>query len=435
MFSKTKIKKIYAREILDSRGNPTVEVEVVLKDESEGIAAVPSGASKGANEALEVRDNDPKRYGGKGMLKVCDHINRIISEIVQDRGALSQKELDKILIELNSGSENKSKLGANAILGVSTAFAKAMAKSQGLELFEYIQSIYESRIESNYAAYLSRIPIPMFNILNGGQHAANGVDIQEFMIVPIKYDADFSERLKIGAEIFHNLAKILKSRKLETGLGDEGGYAPRVSSHNEIFELLNEAGSKSGYKIKEDFKIAIDSAASFFYNSEKKNYFFHLENGDLSSKELLELYKFWQAKYGLFSVEDGLQEEDFDGWNFMKKYLYGMQIVADDLTVTNVERLNLAIKNDAANAIIIKPNQIGTLSETFECAKKAQKAGWKIIVSHRSGETCDDFIADLSVGIGAEFIKSGAPSRGERVAKYNRLLKISEICKENLKNR
>jgi len=421
MFNKTKIQSVHAREILDSRGNPTVEVEVVLRDGNTGIAGVPSGASKGLNEALEIRDGDKNRYGGKGVLTVCEHVNRILEGILKGKGELSQDGLDKLLIELNSGSENKSKLGANAILGVSMAFAKAVAKSKGIDLFEYIKFIY------NVSNRTKKIPIPMFNILNGGQHASNDIDIQEFMVVPIA-SIEYPEKLRMGAEIFHILGKTLKAQGLNTGIGDEGGFAPKIKSHNQVFESIIEAGEKANYKIGKDYLIAIDAAASSFYKKESGNYHFKLEDKKLSKSQLIELYKSWAEKYFVFSIEDGLYEEDFDGWNKMREELSEVQIVADDLTVTNVSRLKKAIEADSANAIIIKPNQIGTLTETLSCVKKAQEKDWKIIVSHRSGDTCDDFIADLAVGVDADFIKTGAPSRGERVAKYNRLLKIFDLC-------
>lgn len=423
MFNKTKIKSIHAREILDSRGDPTVEVEVVLKDGSAGIAGVPSGASTGAHEALELRDGDKSRYGGKGVLKACANVNGILAAGLIGKDAADQESIDSLILDINGV------LGANADLGVSIACLKAAAKSRNLEIFEYIQQTFEfPKSYSGFGILDSGFPIPMFNILNGGKHADSGLDIQEFMIAP-KSGESFEEKLRMGSEIFHSLGKVLEDCGLSTGVGNEGGYAPRLKSHDQAFAAIIEAGEKAGYKNGDDFRIAIDAAASSFYKNENEKYILSLENKEISSTDLIKIYAEWAAKYRIFSIEDGLEEEDFEGWKIMKEILGDKQIVADDLTVTNSARLEMAIKKGAANAIIIKPNQIGTISETIACARKARNAKWNIIVSHRSGETGDDFIADLAFGIGAEYIKSGASSRGERVSKYNRLLKIELLCK------
>jgi len=421
MFNNTKIKKIYAREILDSRGNPTVEVEVVLKDGSIGVAGVPSGASTGAHEALELRDGNKSRYGGKGVLRACANANEILAAGIIGKDALDQEEIDSLIRDMDGT------LGANAELGISIACLKAAAKSKKLELFDYIKKVFGFPV-SDFS-----LPTPMFNILNGGKHADSGLDIQEFMVVP-KSAETFAEKLRMGSEIFHSLGRELESQKLSIGVGNEGGYAPHMKSHNQAFAAIVDAGDKSGYKIGYDFEIAIDAAASSFYNKEKNCYVLNLENRELTTDDLIKLYAEWAATYHIFSIEDGLEEEDFKGWEAMKKMLESRQIVADDLTVTNSARLEMAVKANAANAIIIKPNQIGTVTETIICARKARNAGWKIIVSHRSGETCDDFIADLAAGICAEYIKSGAPSRGERISKYNRLLKIEELCQSKKEN-
>lgn len=416
----TKIKSIFAREILDSRGDPAIEAKVELENGIIGIASVPSGASTGVNEALELRDKDESRYGGKGVLKACKNINTEIAGILKGKNVLEQEELDVLLIELD-GTKNKSRLGANAILGVSTACLKAAAKFGKTALFNYIQEISELKTQDSRL----KIPVPMFNILNGGKHADSGLDIQEFMVVP-GGNENFSEQLRIGSEIFHSLGKILQAENLDTSVGNEGGYAPRFSSHEQAFKFLIKAGDRIGYRLERDFNIAIDAASSSFFDKGTGNYVLGLEGQVLSKSELVQLYKKWVDAYRIFSIEDGIEEQDLVGWQDLKWQLPKIQIVADDLTVTNIDYLEAAIKTSCANAIIIKPNQIGTVTETLECVKKAKEAGWKIIVSHRSGETCDDFIADFSVGIGADFIKSGAPSRGERVAKYNRLLEISQ---------
>ncbi len=420
-----KIKKIQAREILDSRGNPTVKVEVVLDDKIRAVAAVPSGASTGEFEALELRDEDVNRYNGKGVLIACQNINLKINKALKGEIATNQKKIDKIMLDLD-GTENKSNLGANAILGVSLACARAGAKTKNKPLYKYIASTYGFRVKDFSS------PVPMFNIINGGKHADSGLSIQEFMILPIGIKGS-AERIRVGSEIFHTLKTILSSKGYSTGVGDEGGFAPKLDSHTQAFELIIKAIEKSGYKAGKDIAFAIDAAANSFCDPDSDEYVLKPENISLDYNRLIALYLEWIEKYPLFSIEDGLNEEDWDEWREMSQKLkvhkvksQELMTVADDLTVTNTKRLEKAIDNKCANAIIIKPNQIGTLSETVECVKMAQKAKWKIIVSHRSGETCDDFIADLAVAVGADFLKSGSLSRSERLAKYNRLMEIEE---------
>jgi len=417
-----KIKKIQAREILDSRGNPTIEVEVILDNKIKAIAAVPSGASTGEFEALELRDKDKKRYSGEGVLKACGNINTKINKALKGEVVTNQKRIDKILLDLD-GTENKSNLGANAILGVSLACARAGAMAVNKPLYKYISKKYQIP-NTKY-----QIPTPMFNILNGGKHADSGLSVQEFMVVPVGIKS-IKEKIRAGSEIFHKLKEILSELNYSTGVGDEGGFAPKLDSHDKAFELISKAVEKVNYKLGKDIFIAIDAAANSFFSLDDNSYILKPENISLDHQRLIALYAEWIKKYPLFSIEDGLNEEDWDEWGEMRKRLImenrNLMIVADDLTVTNTRRLETAINNECANAIIIKPNQIGTLSETVECVKMAQKAGWKIIVSHRSGETCDDFIADLAVAVGADFLKAGSLSRGERLAKYNRLMEIEE---------
>jgi len=418
----SKIKKIKAREILDSRGNPTIEVEVVLENKIRAIAAVPSGASTGEFEALELRDGNLNRYNGKGVLNACENVNTKINKALKGEIVTNQKKIDQIMINLD-GTENKSDLGANAILGVSLACARAGAMTTNKPLYKYINSKFKIQ-NSKFI-----LPTPMFNIINGGKHADSGLSIQEFMIVPMGIKGS-AERIRAGSEIFHALKTILSAKGYSTGVGDEGGFAPKLDSHTQAFELIIKAIEKSGYKVGKDIVFAIDAAANSFCDSDSNEYILKPENISLDYQRLIALYSEWIKKYPLFSIEDGLNEEDWNEWGEMKKKLIiensNLMIVADDLTVTNTKRLQKAIDNNCANAIIIKPNQIGTLTETIECIKTAQKAGWKIIVSHRSGETCDDFIADLAVAVGADFLKSGSLSRSERLAKYNRLMKIKE---------
>jgi enolase len=404
------IQTIKAREILDSRGNPTLEVDIHLQGGWTGRAAVPSGASTGAFEAVELRDGDKNRYLGKGVLKAVHNVNQVIAPGLCGQSVLSQKAIDQLLIDLD-GTANKSKLGANAILGVSLAAARAAAAMLDQPLYRYIGGLKASLM-----------PVPFMNILNGGSHADNNMDIQEFMIVPLGA-ASFSEALQMGTEIFHNLKKILKARGLNTNVGDEGGFAPNLKSSEEAIELILEAITAAGYKPQEQVSLAIDAAASEFYKDGK----YHIEGRTLSSAELSAYYLDLIKRYPLISVEDGHDEEDWEGWKTFTE-LAGdkVKLIGDDLFVTNPERFKRGIDSSIANSILIKLNQIGTLSETLETMAIAERAGYSCMVSHRSGETDDSFIADFSVATGAGMIKTGAPSRVDRVAKYNQLLRIEE---------
>ena len=406
------ITEVYAREILDSRGNPTIEVEVCLEDGSVGRAAVPSGASTGAHEAVELRDDDKNRYLGKGVTKAVDNVNDVIAEALIGLEATRQVEIDEMLIRLD-GTPNKGKLGANAILGVSMAVAKAAAASVGLPLYLYLGGVYAQEL-----------PVPMMNILNGGQHADNNVAIQEFMIMPVGA-ASFSEALRMNAEIYHGLKALLNAKGLGTGLGDEGGFAPNLKSNEEAIEVILEAVKKAGYKPGEDIMIALDVAASEFYKDGK----YQMEGEGLvkTSNQMVDYLAALCEKYPIVSIEDGLAEDDWKGWKALTKKLgTKVQLVGDDLFVTNEERLLEGIKNDTANAILIKVNQIGTLTETFNAIETAKRAGYTCIISHRSGETEDTTLADIAVAVNAGQIKTGAPARTDRVAKYNQLLRIEE---------
>ena len=409
------IKNVFAREILDSRGNPTVEVDMTLSDGSFGRASVPSGASTGSHEAVELRDGDKKRYGGLGVLKAVENVNiKIEKEIVGKK--FDQTSLDETLIKLD-GTENKSNLGANAILGVSVAFSHAAAKAEHIPLYEYFHTISKTKEKPS-------LPVPMMNILNGGKHADDSIDIQECMIVPIGAP-NFREALRYGAETFHALKKILESKKLNTSVGDEGGYAPSLPTNESAIEIIIEAIQKAGYTPGADIAIAIDAAASEFY--ENGVYNLKTENKKLSSRELIAYYAALVKKYPIISIEDGLAEDDFDGFAEMTKELGDkIQIVGDDLFVTNVTRLEKGIEMKAANSILIKLNQIGTVTETIAAVNLAKKNNFKAIISHRSGETEDTTIADFAVGLATGQIKTGSLSRTERVAKYNQLLRIEE---------
>ena len=399
------ITEVYAREILDSRGNPTIEVEVCLEDGSVGRAAVPSCAP-------ELRDDDKNRYLGKGVTKAVDNVNDVIAEALIGLEATRQVEIDEMLIRLD-GTPNKGKLGANAILGVSMAVAKAAAASVGLPLYLYLGGVYAQEL-----------PVPMMNILNGGQHADNNVDIQEFMIMPVGA-ASFSEALRMNAEIYHGLKALLNAKGLGTGLGDEGGFAPNLKSNEEAIEVILEAVKKAGYKPGEDIMIALDVAASEFYKDGK----YQMEGEGLvkTSNQMVDYLAALCEKYPIVSIEDGLAEDDWKGWKALTKKLgTKVQLVGDDLFVTNEERLLEGIKNDTANAILIKVNQIGTLTETFNAIETAKRAGYTCIISHRSGETEDTTLADIAVAVNAGQIKTGAPARTDRVAKYNQLLRIEE---------
>lgn len=407
----SKIKNIYAREILDSRGNPTIEVEVTLESGIKGIASVPSGASTGKNEALELRDNDYNRYHGKGVLKAVNNVNNIIKPLLIGIDSLNQELIDKIMIE-KDGTDNKSVLGANAILGVSLANLKAAAKYEGLELFEYLGNDYS-------------MPRCMMNILNGGVHASNNLDFQEFMIVPSK--KEYKENLRMGSEIFNTLKNILKEKKLLCGVGDEGGFAPSIDNTKEALELINEAILKSGYVLGSDVFIALDVAASEFYDEKEDIYL--LERKKYTKEMLVDYYNELVNRYHIISIEDGMAEEDYDGWKLLTNKLSNIQLVGDDLFVTNKKLLQKGIDMHIANAILIKLNQIGTVTETLDTIKLARENNYKTIISHRSGETEDNYIADFAVGLNLGQIKTGSMSRSERLSKYNRLLRIEEKIK------
>ena len=407
----SKIKNIYAREILDSRGNPTVEVELTLESGIKAVASVPSGASTGKNEALELRDNDKNRYHGKGVLKAINNVNNIIKPLLIGKDSLNQEEIDRIMLE-KDGTENKEVLGANAILGVSLANLKAAAKYKGLELYEYLGKEYS-------------MPRCMMNILNGGVHASNNLDFQEFMIVPNK--EEYHENLRMGSEVFNTLKNVLKERNLLCGVGDEGGFAPQINDAKEALELIKEAITKSGYELGKDINIALDVAASEFYNEEEDIYL--LEGVKYTKEELVSYYQSLVDKYHIISIEDGMAEEDYEGWKLLTSKLSNIQLVGDDLFVTNKKLFQKGIDMHIANAILIKLNQIGTLTETLETIKLARDNNYKTIISHRSGETEDNYISDFAVGLNLGQIKTGSMSRGERLSKYNRLLRIEEQIK------
>lgn len=404
---------IYAREVLDSRGNPTVEVEVYTEAGAMGSAIVPSGASTGVHEAVELRDNDEKRFLGKGVEAAVDNVNLEIADELVGWDVFDQVGIDNYLIELD-GTENKSRLGANAILGVSLAVAKAAADENGQRLFEYIGGVNGKTL-----------PVPMMNILNGGQHADNNVDIQEFMIMPVGGE-NFKESLRIGTEVFHNLKNVLKSRKLNTAVGDEGGFAPNLESNEEALQTIVEAIKKAGYEPGKDVMIAIDAAASEFYEDGKYN--MAGDNAVRSSDEMIEYYKNLVEKYPIISIEDGLAEDDWDGWKKLTKELGSkIQLVGDDLFVTNVKRLQKGIEMGVCNSILIKLNQIGTLTETLDAIELAKRHGYTAVISHRSGETEDTTIADVAVATNAGQIKTGSTSRTDRICKYNQLLRIEDM--------
>jgi len=418
---KTKIKSVTAREILDSRGNPTVEVDLTLSDGSFGRSAVPSGASTGSHEAIELRDGDAKRYGGKGVQKAVKNVNTVILKALKGK-SFDQRSLDEALIKLD-GTPNKAKLGANAILGVSMAFAHASAKSAGKPLFTYFNKIAKTK-------NIIQLPVPMMNIINGGKHAENSADIQEFMVVPVGFKS-FKEALRAGDEIFHALKKILHGRRLATTVGDEGGFAPSLPSNEAALEVIVEAITKAGYTAGKDVCIALDAAATELYkageNGAQGKYHLVRDNKILSSDEMVSWYATLASKYPIISIEDGLAEDDWAGYKKMTDMLGDkIQIVGDDLFVTNIERLGKGIAEGIANSILIKLNQIGTVSETIDAVNLAGKSGYTSIISHRSGETEDTTIADFAVGTGAGQIKTGSLSRTDRVAKYNQLLRIEE---------
>jgi len=406
------IDSIVAREILDSRGNPTIEVDVYLADGSLGRAAVPSGASTGTHEAVELRDNDKRRYGGKGVLKAVENVNEIIAPEIEGMLVYEQAAIDRAMMELD-GTPNKGKLGANAILGVSLAVAKAAAEHLGLALYQYIGGV---------AAH--RLPVPMMNILNGGKHADNNIDLQEFMVMPIGARA-FADALRMGAEVYHALKKVLSDRGLSTAVGDEGGFAPNLKSNEEAIQVIEEAIGKAGYDAGSDIAIALDPAATEFYSGGK--YVFKGEGKERTGPEMVDFYADLCQRHPIVSIEDGLAEDDWDTWKLLTERLGNrVQLVGDDLFVTNVERLRKGIDMGVANSILIKVNQIGTLTETLAAIEMAKRASYTAVVSHRSGETEDATIADIVVATNAGQIKTGAPCRTDRVAKYNQLLRIEE---------
>lgn len=409
------IESVYAREVLDSRGNPTVEVEVALESGAEGRAIVPSGASTGAFEAVELRDGDKSRYLGKGTQNAINNVNDIIAPELEGLDAFDQPGIDGLLLELD-GTPNKGKLGANAILGVSMAVARAAANEIGLPLFQYIGGVNAKQL-----------PVPMMNILNGGEHADNNVDVQEFMILPVGATC-FKEGLRMGAEVFHALKKVLGEKGLACGVGDEGGFAPNLGSNREALELIVEAIKSAGYEPGKDVMLGLDVAASEMYNEETKKYVLAGEGKELTAAEMVDLYEDWTTNFPIITIEDGLDEEDWDGWKVLTERIgKKVQLVGDDLFVTNTERLERGIEAGVANSILIKVNQIGTITETLDAIEMAKRAGYTAVISHRSGETEDTTIADLAVAVNAGQIKTGAPSRTDRVAKYNQLLRIEEI--------
>ena len=412
------IESVYAREVLDSRGNPTVEVEVALESGAEGRAIVPSGASTGAFEAVELRDGDKSRYLGKGTQNAVNNVNTIIAPELEGLDAFDQPGIDGLLLELD-GTPNKGKLGANAILGVSMAVARAAANELGLPLFQYIGGVNAKQL-----------PVPMMNILNGGEHADNNVDVQEFMILPVGAPC-FKEGLRMGAEVFHALKKVLGEKGLACGVGDEGGFAPNLGSNREALELIVEAIKAAGYEPGKDVMLGLDVAASEMYNEETKKYVLAGEGKELTAAEMVDLYEDWTTNFPIITIEDGLDEEYWAGWKVLTERLgKKVQLVGDDLFVTNTERLERGIEAGVANSILIKVNQIGTITETLDAIEMAKRAGYTAVISHRSGETEDTTIADLAVAVNAGQIKTGAPSRTDRVAKYNQLLRIEEMVGE-----
>jgi len=408
------IAKVIGRQILDSRGNPTIEVDVITANGIVGRAAVPSGASTGIHEAVELRDGDKNIYLGKGVLKAVSNVNTLINDAIQGMDIFDQKGIDTLMIRLDN-TENKSKLGANAILGVSLAVAKAAAQETGLSLYRYIGGVGAVTM-----------PVPMMNILNGGSHADNLIDIQEFMVMPFGASS-FSEGLRWGTEIFHHLKSVLKEKGMSTNVGDEGGFAPNLGSNEEALQYVMEAIHKAGFVAGEDVYIALDAASSEFYNAEKKRYIFESTGEEMTSVEMVAFWENWCSKYPIVSIEDGLAEDDWEGWKLATQELGDkVQLVGDDLFVTNTKRLTKGINEGIANSILVKVNQIGTLTETIEAVQLATKNGYSSVMSHRSGETEDSIIADLAVALNTGQIKTGSASRSDRMAKYNQLLRIEE---------
>ncbi len=412
-----KIKNLLAREILDSRGNPTIETKIILENGLIAKASVPSGASTGIHEALELRDGDTKRYNGMGVLNAVKNVNTKILKELKNFDIYKQEQIDDAMIKLD-GTKNKKKLGANAILSVSLACARAGALSKNQELYKYIARTFQFKKQK------FNLPIPSFNIFNGGKHADTNLDFQEFMIIPI-IKTSFTEKVRMGSEIFHKLGEVLKSAGFDTDVGNEGGYAPDIHSSIQAVELIISAIINAGYKPGKDICLGTDVGSSELYNKETKKYIFKLDKAQFTSDTLSGLYYEWFRKFPIIAIEDGLDQDDWEGWRELNKELGSeMLLIGDDLFVTNINRLRKGIKEKAANAILIKPNQVGTLSETIACVKLAQKHNYKTMASHRSGETCDDFIADLAVAVQADYIKAGSLCRGERLAKYNRLMEI-----------
>ena len=408
------IEHIHSRQILDSRGNPTLEVDVFTSKGGFGRAAVPSGASTGIHEAVELRDLDKGIYMGKGVLKAVDNVNNVLAEELRGKHVLNQGDIDRLMIQMD-GTENKSKLGANAILGVSLACAKAAASETGIPLYSYIGGVKANTL-----------PVPMMNILNGGSHADNKIDIQEFMVMPFGAES-FSEALRMGTEVFHHLKSVLKSKGMSTNVGDEGGFAPGLGSNDEAIKVVLRAIESAGFRPGEDMWIALDAAASEFYSEKTKKYTFESTGDVMSSDDLVSFWKNWANKYPIISIEDGLAEDDWSGWKSLSEAVgQKCQLVGDDLFVTNTKRLQKGINENIANSILIKVNQIGTLTETIEAVSLASSNGYSSVMSHRSGETEDNTIADLSVALNTEQIKTGSASRSDRMAKYNQLLRIEE---------
>jgi len=414
-----RIDQIHAHEILDSRGNPTVHVTVMLRDGSRGTASVPSGASTGSHEALELRDGDKKRYRGLGVMKAVHNVNVKINRALRGMDVFDLQKIDDAMRILD-GTENKRVLGANAILGVSMACAHAGAKRAKMPLYAYLRNVYDLSYKS------FRIPTPLMNVFNGGRHADTNLDMQEFIIVPTGFKT-YSRKLQAGSEIFHALGDVLKADGLDTDVGNEGGYAPDVGKTEAALDYLVKAVKAAGYKLKKEISFGIDVAASEFFDERSGRYILNTDRRRMSAEEMIELYNHWMHKYPMLSIEDGLSEDAWEDWETMTKKLgKDMLLIGDDLFVTNIERVREGVRRGVANAVLVKPNQIGTLSETMDTILFAQKNKYKVVISHRSGETTDTTIADLAVAVNAEYIKTGAPSRSERLAKYNRLLEIEE---------
>lgn len=418
----SKIKQIKAREILDSRGNPTVEARVFLDSGASAKASAPSGASTGIHEAWELRDKDRERYHGQGVLKAVQNVNTEINDHLKGKESDKQEMLDDMMIKLD-GTENKKRLGANAILSVSLALARASSIEQKTELFQYINQTYD-------CGKITGMPTPSFNIFNGGKHADTNLDFQEFMIMPVK-KTSFKEKVRMGSEIFHELGYVLKEAGLDTDVGNEGGYAPDIKNSIAAWEYIMAAIINAGYEPGRDVGLGTDIGSSELYSPDLGKYLFKLDNAVYSGDTLIGLYREWLRKFPIISIEDGLDQDDWEGWRKMTEEL-GSEIllIGDDLFVTNIKRLRRGLKEKAANAILIKPNQVGTLTETIECIKLAKRHNYKTMASHRSGETCDDFIADIAVAAGTDYIKSGSLSRSERLAKYNRLMEIEDIIEQ-----